>query len=764
MMERKFEEMKLEEMKLEEMKKEAKDQSMEKAKRILKKVFGYDEFRSLQEPIIRNVLAKKDSLVIMPTGAGKSLCYQVPALMFDGLTIVISPLISLMKDQVQQLRDLALPAVLLNSSLSYPQYMSNVEKIRRNEAKLLYVAPETLLKPRTLDLLTAVPVDCITIDEAHCISEWGHDFRPEYRQLTEVRKRFSNAVCLALTATATPRVRFDIKNNLQFDKSNEFVASFDRPNLFLRVIPKQNPTTQILKLLTKFKDQPGIIYCATRKQVDDLANFLVSRGISARPYHAGLTDETRHQNQEMFIKDDVQLIVATVAFGMGINKSNIRFVAHYDLPKNIESYYQEIGRAGRDGVKAYCLLLFSYGDTQKIKYFIGQKESEDERRIASLHLKFMLQYAESDECRRKPMLDYFGEEYAKENCGMCDNCLREDKDFSDITTEAQKFLACVKKTGELFGAGHIIDVLRGSKSQKVFKFQHQLVSTYGIGNEMSQKQWFLLSRQFIQKGLLTQDPNYGSLKLTMKGYDVLRGHQTVQGILAEEEIAEPGTPKRKPSAAPGIPSEYDPDLFEILRVRRKELAVKYSLPPYMIFSDRSLMDMAARLPRDNGSFLDIHGVGRAKMNKYGKDFIGLIDRYCREQQVNEAPSPSSNQPTPQSSPQSSPRTSRRSTVNPQEIGNAFNAGESIQDLIHRHRVTLDDIIKALLNYIKAGHSIRSDGILPLSAISADHQAHVMEVFHEQGTDSLKPVYQSLRGRVPYPELRILQLYFLSCNF
>jgi ATP-dependent DNA helicase RecQ len=608
---------------------------IQEAKKILKKVFGYDEFRSVQEAVIENVLNKNDTLVIMPTGGGKSLCYQLPALMFDGLTIVVSPLISLMKDQVEQLRELGAPAVLLNSSLSYGEYLDNADRVRRNEAKLLYVAPETLLKPRILEMLSTVPVDSLTIDEAHCISEWGHDFRPEYRELAEVRKRFPQAVCIALTATATPRVRQDIKSTLRIplDRPGEFIDSFDRPNLFIRITPKQNPTSQVMRFLEKFKNQPGIIYCFTRKQVDELSDRLTREGYSVKPYHAGLPEDQRHQNQELFIKDDIQVIVATIAFGMGIDKSNIRFVVHYDLPKNIESYYQEIGRAGRDGAKAYCLLLFSYGDIQKIKYFINQKEDETERRIATIHLNSLLGFAETDECRRVPLLDYFGEEYAREKCGMCDNCVGRDKERTDITAQARRFLDCVGKTREIFGANHIIDVLRGSKSQKVIKFNHQHISTYGTGTDLSKRQWFLLSRQFIQKGLLVQDREYGSLKLTPRGYDVLQGREKFMGILKEEEIQAPSAAGKK--RARDMNLEYDRELFEILRKERKELAVRYNLPPYMIFSDKSLIEMAARLPRDRESFLDIHGVGAAKMEKYGAIFIDIIDRFCQTQQIDE---------------------------------------------------------------------------------------------------------------------------------
>jgi len=597
-----------------------------RAKTVLGDVFGYDEFRPLQREIIGNVLKKRDTLVIMPTGGGKSLCYQIPALIFKGLTIVVSPLISLMKDQVEQLTELGVPAVVLNSSLSNEEYSRNLERVKKNGVKLLYLAPEALLTPGMLSMLSSLQVDCLAIDEAHCISEWGHDFRPEYRQLVRVRSRFPFATCVALTATATPRVQEDIKNNLKFDASNEFIASFNRENLFIQVTPKNNPTSQTIEFLRKYPDQSGIIYCFSRRQVDDLYETLKSRGYSVRPYHAGLSNTKRTQNQELFIRDDVQIIVATIAFGMGINKPNVRFVIHFDLPKNIETYYQEIGRAGRDGLRAHCLLLFSYADIQKIKYFINQKD-DHEQQVANIHLNSMLQFAETNGCRRIPLLTYFGEDYSTEKCDMCDNCLAGEKKLVDITIPAQKFLSCVKRADEIFGANHIIDVLRGSQSKKVLKFGHTTLSTYGIGKEYSRKQWFHLARQFIQKGLIVQDTKYGSLKLTEKAYDVLKGRELVFGILEEEHFPDRKEKKKK------YEYEHDHVLFEKLRKRRKELADKAGIPPYVIFPDKTLIEMAAFFPRSGESLLHIHGVGSVKYNKYGTIFMNIIDEYCQEHNI-----------------------------------------------------------------------------------------------------------------------------------
>ncbi|MGD2271915.1 MAG: DNA helicase RecQ [Desulfobacterales bacterium] len=596
----------------------------DKAQSLLKSVFGYDQFISLQADIIENVLQKKDTLVIMPTGGGKSLCYQIPALIFKGLTIVVSPLISLMKDQVEQLRQRGIAAVFLNSSLPPDEYRQNVDRIRKEQVQLLYLAPETLLKPNFLQMLSSVRVECMAIDEAHCISAWGHDFRPEYRQLAGIRARFQAAVCIALTATATPRVRQDIKTNLGMDNSAEFIASFNRENLFLQVISKEDPVNQATQFIQNHPDQSGIIYCFSRRQVDDLYAHFNGLGYSIRPYHAGLTEAERTRNQELFIRDEVQMIIATIAFGMGIDKENIRFVLHYDLPQNMEGYYQEVGRAGRDGLRSDCLLLFGYGDIRKIKHFIDKK-TDHEKRVANIHLNALLRFVETDECRRIPLINYFGEKYSSKNCQMCDNCLTGKKAQKDITLLAQKFLSCVRRTGETFGATHIVDVLRGSKSQKVFKFGHQHLSTYGIGMECSKKQWIKLSRQFINKGLLTQDTEYGSLKLTEKGWAVLKAKQSVLGRLAEENIPKLSPEVRAPS--------YDGELFEILRIKRKELADAAHVPPYIVFSDKTLIEMASRYPRNRQAFMDIHGVGKVKYENYGPIYMEIIREYCRRHNI-----------------------------------------------------------------------------------------------------------------------------------
>lgn len=708
---------------------------------LLKATFGYSDFRPLQKEIIENVLARRDTLVVMPTGGGKSICYQIPALLFSGMTIVVSPLISLMKDQVEQLQDVGVAAEFLNSSLSQEEYNLIVERVRAGAIKLLYVAPEGLLTPRMFDLLRTQQIDCLTIDEAHCISEWGHDFRPEYRQLVAVRDKFPDAVCIALTATATPRVQQDIMQSLDFDKSNEFIAGFDRENLFLEVVQKIDPARQTIQFLQQRSDQSGIIYCFSRRQVDELSAYLAAHNYSVLPYHAGLSDEERKKNQELFIRDDVQIIVATIAFGMGINKPNVRFVVHFDLPKNIESYYQEIGRAGRDGLRADCLLLFSYGDLQKIRYFIDQKEDEHERRNARQHLEALIRYAESDACRRAPLLTYFGEHYTQSDCGMCDNCLKEQEQTVDITIAAQKFLSCVKRTREIFGANHIIDVLRGSESKKVLDFGHQHLSTYAIGREYSKEEWLSLTRQFLAQDLLSRDVDHGSLKITEKGAAVLFNDQKVFGRLQVPQIV-----RYAPTT-----TGHDHRLFDILRKKRKEIADRQNVPPYIIFSDRSLVEMATFFPQSRESFLHISGVGINKLNRYGNVFLRLIQKYCQENHLEEKGRSIQLSIT-------SSKSLRKKRF--QEVGEAFSAGKTIGDIAKEMRVKTATVIRHLFDYVRNGNSLPAEHVLVQVHMPPEQQKEVLEVFHRHGTQFLSPVHAELNGRVSYDDLQLLRIYLM----
>ncbi|MBN2414231.1 ATP-dependent DNA helicase RecQ [bacterium] len=610
---------------------------------MLKKYFGFDAFRPLQREIIEHTLRGGDTLAVMPTGGGKSLCYQLPALVRDGLTIVVSPLISLMKDQVEQLHGRGIEAVYLNSTLSRKAYADNIRHIRNGSVKLLYVAPETLLLPSILSLLASVPVRCLTIDEAHCISEWGHDFRPEYRQIAHVRQRFPGVCCLALTATATPRVQKDIRSNLGFRESDTFIAGFDRKNLYLQVSPKTDPLGQILDCIRLHRDGSGIIYCFSRKQVEELTAVLDDLGLAVRPYHAGLSPEVRDRNQELFINDSIRIMVATIAFGMGIDKANVRFVIHHDLPKNIESYYQQIGRAGRDGLPARCLLLFSHRDRGKIDYFIS-KMDQREQRIARAHLRKLVSFAETTACRRIPLLAYFGEKADFSRCGMCDNC---------------------------------------------------------------------------------RDRDHGRNRASRR------------------RSGNPGP--TAPLSVQVTRLTYDEELFEILRSKRTQLADRHGVPPYLIFPDRSLIEMSAFQPRTKSDMIEIHGVGRYRMRRYGSLFLDLIDTYCR------------NTGRCRASVQI-----HRPGRKPRYIsmGELFNEGVPVPELMRRYRVERRTLLASLYEFILNGDTLRSDRLAALSTLSGREQRRVFRMFDTCGTSHLKPVYEALDRSVPYAELHVQRLCYL----
>ena len=710
---------------------------------ILKNTFGYDTFRPLQQEVIENILARRDTLAVMPTGGGKSLCYQIPSLLFDGLTVVVSPLISLMKDQVEQLRAFGVPSVFLNSSLSPQEYNENMEYVKRGEVKLLYLAPETLLTPRILTLLSGLKVDLLTIDEAHCISEWGHDFRPEYRQIVDVRKKFPNAVCMALTATATSRVRQDIRHTLKFATTNEFIASFNRQNLFIEVVPKQDPAQQVREIIDRYKDQSGIIYCFSRKQVDELATYLTTKGYSVRPYHAGLDDAERRKNQELFIRDDVQIIVATIAFGMGINKPNVRFVIHHDLPKSIEGYYQEIGRAGRDGLPAHCVLLYSYADVAKLNYFIDQKEG-DEKRVAIEHLNAIVRYAEDERnCRRKPLLNYFGESYSAETCSNCDNCNSAPTPLTDVTIPAQKFLSCVKRADEKFGAGHIVDILLGSKNEKVLRWEHDKLSTYGIGKELDRKQWMHLARQLLSMGYLKQEGEFHTLSLTPKALEALRKREPIFGVMQEAERV------KKDGRKKAAELDYHRGLFAILRQKRKEMADEAGVPPYVIFSDRTLTEMAAYFPQSSESLLTISGVGQVKAQQYGAPFLEVIREFAEKHKLHEKP---------KGKQQEKSEVGQRTLL----IGELYNGGETVQSLMAKYQVTSQTILDHLTRFVVAGNTLQhvTDLEAMTSASEAQKQA-VFAAFDEVGTAMLKPVFDKLNGTMNYDDLKVLRLIYMT---
>jgi ATP-dependent DNA helicase RecQ len=596
---------------------------------LLKQFFGFDSFRPLQEEIIRDALADRDVIALLPTGGGKSLCFQLPALARPGLTVVVSPLISLMKDQVDALQASGVPATFLNSSLKPDESRARLRGLHEGDYRLLYVAPERMMLSGFLSDLRQWSVNLLAIDEAHCISEWGHDFRPEYRRLAELRQHFPEVPLMALTATATERVRLDIVKQLRLREPKRYVASFNRPNLMYRVLPKSKAYEQVLNFVNSRPNESGIVYCQSRKSAENVTARLSDDGVLAKPYHAGLDAKERSVNQELFLRDEVRVICATIAFGMGINKPNVRFVIHHDLPKNVEGFYQETGRAGRDGLPSECLLLFSAGDAVKYSRFIEEVSDEKQRQIATTQLRQMVHFAESGECRRMSLLRYFGEDFRETNCGGCDNCLTPRATY-DGTLAGQKFLSCVfrvrEKSGINFGINQIVEVLVGAETENILKWDHHTVSTYGIGREFSRVEWRAIGRELIRLGYLRQAAEkFNVLQLTEQGQAALRERQPIR--LTKAAAVTKATQPRAGEIS------CDEDLFERLRRLRKRIADELGVPPYIVFSDVSLRQMASHYPSNEEEFAQISGVGEQKLKRFGKIFISEIAAYLGANQT-----------------------------------------------------------------------------------------------------------------------------------
>ena len=589
----------------------------------LRTVFGLKDFRPLQGEIVDGVIRGEDAFVLMPTGGGKSLCYQLPALHRNGVALVISPLISLMQDQVDALRANGVRAAMLNSSLDPQERDAVLASLASRELDLLYVAPERALSPGFLHRLESLEIALLAIDEAHCVSQWGHDFRPEYAGLGMLRERLPEVPLIALTATADPQTRDDIAAVLGLQEARQFATSFDRPNIRYTVLEKHQPRQQLLRFLAGQQDASGIVYCLSRKRVEAVAEALQAHGFRAAAYHAGLSAQRRRQVQSRFLRDELDIVVATVAFGMGIDKPNVRFVVHYDLPRHLEGYYQETGRAGRDGLAAEALLLFGTQDVASARYQIGQVGNERQRRIESHKLNAMVGFAESLSCRRQVLLGYLGESGAPE-CGNCDVCLEPPERF-DGTEAARKVLSCVYRVGQRFGLRHIVDVLRGSVNERVQRYGHERLSTYGIGAEHSSATWQSIVRQLIHRGYLFQDiADYSVLRLTPASRAVLLGEETVE--LARPRVKARGTGRKSRALVDLGPD--DQVLFEALRTLRKALAEARGVPPYVIFGDATLIDLCRRRPTTPEEFLEVNGVGAVKLERFGEAFLAAISDHA----------------------------------------------------------------------------------------------------------------------------------------
>src|SRR3989339_59769 len=717
-------------------------ESLKKAKnmkKLLKKYFGYDQFRPLQEEIINNVVNKKDTFVLMPTGGGKSLCFQLPALKFSGITLVISPLIALMKDQVDNLKKNGISADFLNSTQSEKEQNEIGQKLKNNETKLLYVAPERLALPGFQEFLKTLNINLIAIDEAHCISEWGHDFRPDYRNLKILKNIFPGTPIIALTATATPRVQEDIVGQLSLQKAKIFISSFNRENLNISIINKEKAFNKLTNLLAEYKNKSVIIYCFSRNDTEKITEKLNKLGFNALPYHAGLNAEIRKKNQNMFIKDSINIMVATIAFGMGIDKPDVRLVVHYTFPKTLESYYQEIGRAGRDNLPSECVMFYTYADTRKHEFFIGQINDKKMRETAQNKLNEVLEFAEGNVCRKKHLLKYFGEEL-HENCNTCDACLTDEEKF-DATVIAQKIISAILRTEERFGKNHIIDVLLGKNTQQIRRYGHDKISVFGIVNNINKDKLAQIIKSLLDLNLIQKSTGqYPTISITNKGKLFIKNKEKL-------ELNKPRQDKFSDKKL-SIEVEYDTALFEKLRVIRKHIAERENIPPFMIFGDKTLHQMAHCLPAEKNTFSSLYGVGELKLQKYSDIFIKEIKKYIKENNINIKKIQNSqkmnrqlhdvNNVVNQKYYQTTIELLQKKT-NLKNIAKHQNL--KVSTIVNHIEKIIDDEINIDLEYLK---------------LPRDRFESIKKAFTTCEDEKLKPVFELLDGKYDYDEIRLVR--------
>ncbi len=711
---------------------------------LLKTHFGYDQFRPLQEQIIQTVLDHRDTFVLMPTGGGKSLCYQLPALHLDGLAIIISPLIALMKDQVDSLRANGIAAAYLNSSLSQKEIREVEKEASEGRLKLLYIAPERLATPAFRKWLDELPISLLAIDEAHCISEWGHDFRPEYRALKRLRHQLSTVPAIALTATATERVRQDIIEQLEFQRAATFISSFNRANLTYHVQPKTQSYPKLLDLLDKYPDESAIVYCFSRNSTEKLAADLRDSGYKALAYHAGLSNDERQENQEKFIRDEARIMVATIAFGMGIDKPDIRLIVHMDLPKTLEGYYQETGRAGRDGLPSECVLFYSYGDKMKQDFFINQLVDPRERAKAQEKLAQVIDFCQLQSCRRSYLLRYFGESWEQESCDNCDICLSPHEQF-EATEITNKILSAVIRTGQRFGLGYICEVLLGESSTKVRERGHTELSVFGIVTDFSAEELKLLMTALIQKQyLIKKDGEYATYQLGEMGKRFLKEKGQ---ITLFKPLVTTVTGKKKKSAL-----DYDQVLFEKLRVLRKSLADERGVPPFVIFGDTTLQQMAAYYPQSNDKLRQISGVGETKLAQFGPAFLEAIQTHTTQNDLKELPIPHS---------AATIRKQKKSVVGlaARETERLIQQGQTLEEIANQRGVTIGTIINHIEQLMENGHNLALERLLP----APERLQAINTAFETFGTTSLSTSRNALGPEYSFDEIRLARIAYQTRN-